>query len=66
MTRIALLIFAAAPLSGCLNLQAGYDNAARAQCREITNQHDRQACFDRVDDNSSERRAAQRLAAPRK
>jgi hypothetical protein len=60
MIRIALLILAAAPLSGYLNFQADYDNAARAQCREVTNQHDRQACFDRVENNSRERRAEQR------
>lgn len=59
MIRVSLLL-AATLLSGCLNLQAGYDNAARAQCRGVDNQGDRQACLNKVDDNSRERRAEQR------
>ena len=46
--------------SGCTNLQADYDNAARARCREITNQFDRQECMARVEENSRSQRQEQR------
>jgi hypothetical protein len=46
--------------SGCIDLQPTYDNAARAQCREITNQSDRQECLARVAENSRIQREEQR------
>jgi len=46
--------------AGCTNLQADHDNAARARCREITNQFDRQECMARVDENSRAQREEQR------
>jgi hypothetical protein len=49
-------LFAAA----CTNLGADYDNAARARCREITNQFDRQECMARVEENSRSEREEQR------
>ncbi len=59
MLRIAIAA-AALLLSGCLDLQANYDNAARAQCREITNQLDRQECLARVEENSRIQREERR------
>ena len=45
---------------GCVDLQPNYDNAARAQCREITNQFDRQECLARVEDDARARREERR------
>jgi len=59
MLRFALAA-AAVIASGCTNLQADYDNAARARCREITNQFDRQECMARVEENSRYQREEQR------
>ena len=59
---IIRLVLATAALlaSACTNLQADYDHAARARCREITNQFDRQECMARVDENSRIQREEQR------
>ena len=59
MLRFALAA-AALTASGCTNLEADYDNAARARCREITNQFDRQECMARVEENSRSQREQQR------
>ena len=59
MLRFALAV-AALLGAGCTNLQANYDNAARARCREIINQFDRQECMARVDENSRLQRQEQR------
>lgn len=56
----ALLLPAAMALSGCINWQGTYDSAARAECRDVIDQDDRRACFDRVDENASQRRAEKR------
>ncbi len=58
--RPALLLPVAVALSGCVNWQGAYDSAARAECRDIIDQDDRRACFDRVDENASQRRAERR------
>ena len=47
-------------LSGCLNWQASYDEAARSQCRTLPDASERRACLDRASDNSREQRAHQR------
>ena len=60
MLRFALAAAALLAGSGCMNLQADYDNAARARCREITNQFDRQECMARVEENSRAQRQEQR------
>lgn len=58
--RPALLLPIAAALSGCINWQGAYDSAARAECRDIFDQDNRRACFDRVDENASQRSAEKR------
>ena len=58
--RPALLLPVAVALCGCINWQGTYDSAARAECRDIIDQNDRRACFDRVDENASQRRAEKR------
>ena len=60
MTVRFLLATAALFAASCTNLQANYDNAARARCREITNQFDRQECMARVEENSRIQREEQR------
>jgi hypothetical protein len=60
MTVRFILATTALLASACTNLQADYDNAARARCREITNQFDRQECMARVDENSRIQREEQR------
>ena len=57
--RFALAAAALLASGGCTNLQANYDNAARARCREITNQFDRQECMARVEENSRAQRQEQ-------
>lgn len=59
MLRLSLATAALLSI-GCTNLQADYDNAARARCREITNQFDRQECMARVEENSRSEREEQR------
>jgi hypothetical protein len=56
MTVRFILATAALFVSACTNLAPDYDNAARARCREITNQFDRQECMARVDENSRAQR----------
>jgi hypothetical protein len=52
MTIRFILATAALLASACTNLAPDYDNAARARCREIPNQFDRQECVARVDEDS--------------
>jgi hypothetical protein len=52
MTIRFILATAALLASACTNLAPDYDNAARARCREIPNQFDRQECMARVDEDS--------------
>ena len=59
----ALLGLALGPalgLSGCVNWQGSYDEAARNQCRASPDAAERRACLDRVSDNSREKRADHR------
>ena len=58
MLRLALAT-ATLLAAGCTNLEPNYDNAARARCREIPNQFDRQECMARVDENSQNQRREQ-------
>jgi hypothetical protein len=44
--RAALLSASALGLSGCLSWQANYDNAARADCRDLVDADE--GCLDRV------------------
>jgi len=61
MTTIrALPVLALLWLSGCINWQAGYDNAARTDCREQVDSGERRACLDRVEENSRQHRADRR------
>lgn len=60
MTGRILLATAALLASACTSLEPDYDNAARARCREISNQFDRQECLARVDENSRMERQGQR------
>jgi hypothetical protein len=59
MKRI-LFAPAALVLSGCLDWQAAYDQAARRDCRKIVDSSARQACLDQVERNSSDRREQRR------
>jgi hypothetical protein len=60
-TLAGLAIMSALPsLTGCLNWQAAYDEAARNQCRALPDTSERQSCMDRAADNSRERRADRR------
>jgi hypothetical protein len=47
-------------LTGCLNWQGTYDEAARGECRALPNTSDRQSCMERAADNSRERRTDRR------
>jgi hypothetical protein len=58
MMRIAILALLA--LSGCVNLQGTYDTAARRECSQIIDADDRRACFNSVEENSSQRRSDSR------
>jgi hypothetical protein len=58
--RPALLALAALNLSGCINWQGGYDQAARTECGRLANPDERRACLDAVERNASERRAERR------
>jgi hypothetical protein len=61
MTTFRLLsALALLGLSGCMNWQATYDNAARSDCRERIDSAERRACLDRVEENSRQHRADQR------
>ena len=60
MTLRFVFTTAALFASGCIDLQPNYDNAARARCREITNQFDRQECLTRVEENSRMQREERR------
>ena len=51
MTMIrALSALALLGLSGCINWQAAYDNAARRDCRKEVDIDARRACLDGVED----------------
>lgn len=59
--RAAFIGFALAlTLAGCINWQAGYDNAARNQCYREPGDRDRRDCLDRADANAQEKRAERR------
>ena len=58
MTVRLILATAALLSSACTNLAPDYDNAARARCRELPNQFDRQECMARVEENSRAQRQA--------
>jgi hypothetical protein len=62
MKRVVVLAALALPvlLSGCLNWQGTYDNAARAECQRIIDSTERQACLNRVVENSHQRAAENR------
>lgn len=47
-------------VSGCINWQAGYDNAARTECQSDPDDGARRACLDRVDANARAQREAAR------
>ena len=51
---------AALALAGCLNWQAGYDNAAQSDCRDLIDADERRVCLDQVERNSGEHRAENR------
>jgi hypothetical protein len=51
---------AACGLAGCLDWQGTYDSAARRDCRDLLDAHDRRNCLTEVERNSSERRAERR------
>jgi hypothetical protein len=56
MTARFILGTAALLASACTNLAPDYENAARARCRELPNQFDRQECMARVEENSRAQR----------
>lgn len=60
--RIALALLALTGLSGCINMQAAYDNAAWQECMRNPNDSGRRACVDRVQENGREKRADQRAS----
>ncbi|MDP3740406.1 MAG: hypothetical protein Q8R02_23670 [Hyphomonadaceae bacterium] len=60
MPRLALIAFAALALSGCINWQGGYDQAARNECGRLASPDERRACLDAVERNASEKRADRR------
>ena len=59
MKRLAILTLPVL-LSGCLNWQGTYDSAARAECQRLVDAAERQACLNRVIENSRDRTAEQR------
>lgn len=59
MTVRFILAAVALLASACTSLEPDYDNAARARCREIANQFDRQECLARVDENARVQRQEQ-------
>jgi hypothetical protein len=58
--RSALLGLLALALSSCINWQAGYDEAARRECRSEIDNGERRACLDRTEENASRQRAERR------
>lgn len=57
---ILVMLAGALALSGCLNWQAGYDNAARHECFSEPDDATRRACLDRAEANARQQRAEQR------
>lgn len=57
MRLLLLGVLAALALGGCAStLQGVYDEQARTECEQISDASARSACFDRVAQNSRERR----------
>jgi hypothetical protein len=57
MRRFILVLAATALLSGCAtSLQSMYDEQAREECDNNASTTARGSCYDRVDQNSRERR----------
>lgn len=56
LRRVLIALSAAALLGGCSLLQSAYDEQAREECDNASTASSRGACYDRVDQNSRERR----------
>lgn len=56
MRRVLIALAAAAALGGCSIMQSAYDDQARDDCDNNASTASRGACYDRVDQNSRERR----------
>jgi hypothetical protein len=57
MRRMLIVLATAAMLGGCApTLQSMYDEQAREECDNNSSAGSRRACYDRVDENSRQRR----------
>lgn len=62
MTRIIVSALTMLALAACsqLNWQETYNTAARGDCQRVVDADARRACLERVEDNASAKRAADR------